>query len=1199
MSVKNGCACLLGFVLLAANAAVASWQQGFDFRNTATFVTDPPGATYVLPTTAYPTTFNGVTFGWVKTSPVRGRDRNASLDPRLAGINFAYNGSPATFYVDLPSPGTYNLSLALGDAGYQQCYAQCQIQFFDGNTLLFTLARGRTLAGYFYDAAGNNWSAAQWPTDNLSQQVTVAGMRLTVVVGLSQSNGDITPLAFLGVAQVSGSPNFTISASPSSLSIQQGNQGTSTITTTISGGFDSAISLSASGAPSGTTVSFSPNPIPAPGSGSSTMTIMVGGSTAPGIYPLTVTGNGGGVQQNTTVTLTVTGAPNFTISASPASLSIQQGNQGTSTITTTISGGFDSAITLSASGVPSGTTVSFNPNPIPAPGSGTSTMTVMVGGSTPPGTYPITVTGSGGGIQQNTTLDLTVTGASGSGEGFDFRSTASFVTDPPGATYVLSTTAYPTMVNGVTFGWVKTAPVRARDRNANLDPRLAGINFAYNGSPATFYVDLPSPGTYDLSLALGDAGYEQCWVQCQVQFLDGSTVLATIAEGLTLGGYFYDATGNNWSAAAWPTNNVSRQVTLAGTRLTVVVGTNTATEGDITPIVFLGVAQVSGMPSFTISASPASLSIQQGNQGTSTIATTISGGFDSAISLSASGVPSGTTVSFNPNPIPAPGSGSSTMTIMVGSGTAAGTYPITVTGNGGGIQQNTTVTLTVTQAGAAVDVLTYHYDPTRQGQNTSETLLTTSNVNSTSFGKTNFFTVNGKVDAQPLYVSGLFPDDALFVVGEDGSAYAFDAATGAQVWKVTTLLSGETTSDDHGCSQITPQIGITDTPVIDKQKGPNGAMYLVATSKDSGGKYHQRLHALDLKTGAALFGGPTEIKATYPGSGDGSQNGKVIFDPGQFAERVGLLEMNGNIYIAFTSHCDARPYTGWVMGYSATTLAQTSVIDVTPNGNEGAIWMAGTGLAGDANGNIYFLDGNGTFDTTLNAQGFPVNGDYGNGFIKLSTSGGLAVADYFNMYNTVQESDNDEDLGSGGAILLPDLMDNNHQVHHLAVGAGKDSNIYVVNRDNMGKFNPNNDNAIYQELDGVLPGGVWANPAYFNNTVYYGNVGRTLKAFPINNAMLASSPSSQSATNFGYPGALPAVSANGTANGIVWAVENSSPAVLHAYDATNLAHELYNSNQAGSRDQFGPGNKFITPVIVNGKVFVGTQTGVAEFGLLP
>jgi len=504
--------------------------------------------------------------------------------------------------------------------------------------------------------------------------------------------------------------------------------------------------------------------------------------------------------------------------------------------------------------------------------------------------------------------------------------------------------------------------------------------------------------------------------------------------------------------------------------------------------------------------------------------------------------------------------------------------------------------------GYAGDVLTYHYTASRQGQNTLESVLTPFNVNSTSFGKTGFFTVDGKVDAQPLYVYKLpgilHTQNTLFIVTEHGSAYAFDADAGSQSWKVTTLLPGETTSDNHGCSQISPEIGITDTPVIDRQLGPHGAMYLVAMSKDSSGSYHQRLHALDLVTGAELFGGPMEIKATYPGTGDGSQNGQVIFAPGQFAERAGLLELGGVIYIAFTSHCDARPYTGWLMGYNALTLAQTSVIDVTPNGNEGAIWMAGTGLAGDSQGNIYFLDANGTFDTTLNSHGFPINGDYGNAFVKISTSPKLAVADYFNMYNTVQESDSDEDLGSGGAMLLPDLMDNNGQVHHLAVGAGKDANIYVVDRDNMGKFNPNNNNAIYQELVGVLPGGVWANPAYFNNTVYYGSVGGPLRAFPISNAMLASSPSSQSATAFGYPGTSPAVSANGTSNGIVWAVENSNPAVLHAYDATNLAHELYNSNQAGSRDQFGPGNKFITPVIVNGKVFIGTQTGVAEFGLL-
>ena len=218
--------------------------------------------------------------------------------------------------------------------------------------------------------------------------------------------------------------------------------------------------------------------------------------------------------------------------------------------------------------------------------------------------------------------------------------------------------------------------------------------------------------------------------------------------------------------------------------------------------------------------------------------------------------------------------------------------------------------------------------------------------------------------------------------------------------------------------------------------------------------------------------GRSRFRRPIPGTGDGSQNGQVIFAPGQYNERAGLLELGGVIYIAFTSHCDFRPYTGWVMGYNASTLAQTSVIDVTPNGNRASIWMAGTGLAGDSQGNIYFLDANGTFDTTLDSHGFPINGDYGNAFIKLSTSPKLAVADYFNMYNTVQESDVDEDLGSGGAMVLPDLIDNNGQVHHLAVGAGKDTNIYVVNRDNMGKFNPNNNNAIYQELDGALPGGV-------------------------------------------------------------------------------------------------------------------------------
>ena len=260
--------------------------------------------------------------------------------------------------------------------------------------------------------------------------------------------------------------------------------------------------------------------------------------------------------------------------------------------------------------------------------------------------------------------------------------------------------------------------------------------------------------------------------------------------------------------------------------------------------------------------------------------------------------------------------------------------------------------------------------------------------------------------------------------------------------------------------------------------------------------------------------------------------------------------------------------------------------------------MAGAGLAADSSGNIYFLDANGVFDTTLDANGFPSQHDYGNGFLKISTAGGkLKVADYFEMNNTTAESNADEDLGSGGALVLPDLTDTSGTVHHLAVGAGKDGQIYIANRDNMGKFNPSNNSAVYQQIAGG-GGGVWAMPAYFNNTVYYGAVGDNLKAYPITNARFATSPSVQSTTSFEYPGTTPAVSADGTANGIVWAVENSSPAVLHAYDATTL-QELYNSSQAaGGRDQFGSGNKFITPMIVNGKVFVGTPSGVAVFGLL-
>jgi hypothetical protein len=536
-----------------------------------------------------------------------------------------------------------------------------------------------------------------------------------------------------------------------------------------------------------------------------------------------------------------------------------------------------------------------------------------------------------------------------------------------------------------------------------------------------------------------------------------------------------------------------------------------------------------------------------------------------------------------------------------GSSGSSGSPPSATGGIGTGTSPGTSTSPGSTAASSSMDVLTYHNDLARTGQYLAETKLTPANVNPASFGKVGFLAVDGKVDAQPLYVSnvsiGGAAHNVVYVVTEHASAYAFDADTNAQLWRRTLLGSGETTSDDMNCSQITPEIGITSTPVIDRTRGTNGVMYTVAMSKDASGAIHQRLHAIDLGTGVELLGGPTEIAATYPGTGANSSNGVTVFDPKEYAERQALTLVNGNVYLAWTSHCDQGIYGGWVMAYGADTLAQTSALNLTPNGSEGSVWMSGAGMASDGAA-LYLLDANGTFDTTLNAQGFPVNGDFGNSFLKLSTSPKLAVADYFATFDTVAQSAIDSDLGSGGALVLPDLIDANGTTRHLALGAGKNSKIYVVNRDAMGKFNTAA-NLIWQEIDGQLSGGgVYGMPAYYGNVVYFGAVGDFLKAFPVTFAHLATTPASQSPSTFAYPGATPSVSADGASNAIVWAAENGAVGALHAYNAANLGQELYNSNQSGTRDTFGAGNKFITPMIANGRVYVGTTNGVAVFGLL-
>ncbi len=382
------------------------------------------------------------------------------------------------------------------------------------------------------------------------------------------------------------------------------------------------------------------------------------------------------------------------------------------------------------------------------------------------------------------------------------------------------------------------------------------------------------------------------------------------------------------------------------------------------------------------------------------------------------------------------------------------------------------------------DVLTYHDNNSRTGLDNLETTLTLTNVNFATFGKLFTVPADGLVDAEPLYLSNVsiagVTHNLLVVATEHDSVYAYDADTGSSIWHISTIGAGETTSDSHHCMLVSPEIGITSTPVIVRPKTGDPVIYVVAMTKDSTGNYHQRLHALDATTGAELFKGPAEISAQYPGTGDDSSGGYVLFDPGQYVERASLLLVNNIVYLSWSSHCDVRPYTGWLMGYNAATLKQTTVLNLTPNGSQGGLWGSAAGMAADTSGNIILLDGNGTFDTTLTSAGFPTEGDYGNAFLRLTTKGGLAVADYFEMYNQVTENGNDTDLGSGGALLLTQ-KDSTGKIWNLAIGAGKDANIYIVDRTNLGKFNSTS-NHIYQQLTGVLKDGMWSMPASINNS---------------------------------------------------------------------------------------------------------------------
>ncbi|HEX2715024.1 MAG TPA: hypothetical protein VHM88_22785, partial [Candidatus Acidoferrales bacterium] len=510
---------------------------------------------------------------------------------------------------------------------------------------------------------------------------------------------------------------------------------------------------------------------------------------------------------------------------------------------------------------------------------------------------------------------------------------------------------------------------------------------------------------------------------------------------------------------------------------------------------------------------------------------------------------------------------------------------------------------------AQTDVLTQRNDNLRTGQNLNETTLTPSNVKAATFGKLFAFSVDGQVYAQPLYKSnvsipGQGIHNVVYVATEHDSVYAFDAdgQTTTPLWQVSFINPAANivpaSNADVGADDIRAEIGITGTPVIDPA---TGTLYVVARTKESG-THFQRLHALDIATGAEKFGGPVVIQATLSGS-----NGSVVFDPLRHLQRPGLVLANNTVYVGFASHGDVTPYHGWVMAYNATTLQQVAAYTTTLNGVQGGIWMSGAGLAADPSGNIYFSVGNGDFDGLTN---------FGDSCVKLSTTTGLTLSDYFAPFNQSALTGADLDVSSGGVTLLPDAAGS--AAHpHLMVVAGKDGTIYVLDRDHMGGFNSstsNPDSQIVQEIWNALGGtpidvtqptlqyvdNNFDTAAYWQNKVYWGGAGDHIKMFTLSNGLLSTKPASQSPTSYaGNRGASPVVSANGATNAIVWAIESATNAVLHAYDATNLANELYNSNQAAaSRDVPGPPVIFAVPTVTNGKVYVGTQSQVVVYGLL-
>ncbi len=566
----------------------------------------------------------------------------------------------------------------------------------------------------------------------------------------------------------------------------------------------------------------------------------------------------------------------------------------------------------------------------------------------------------------------------------------------------------------------------------------------------------------------------------------------------------------------------------------------------------------------------------------------------------------------------------------------------------------------------ATDVLSYHNDLQSTGVNSAETQITPANLTVSNFAKRFSAAVDGQVYAQPLYKAGVVvvggpnagTHDLVLVATQHDSLYAIDANSGAIVWQTSFLstgLAGATSittmpSGDTGSSDITPEIGITSTPVIDPA---TNLLYLTAKTKQivngvtASPHYVHTLYKINITNGnatpnaniagslvmadtvnvngantythrtnanALAVQDPYSVGTGYSGEAVnlGGQS-RVYFNAQREMNRPGLILYNGNVYIAFASHGDNGPYHGWLLSYDKTTLALTGVLNTTPNGGLGGIWQAGGIPAMDASGNFYFETGNGSFTSSTAAGTFPTNGNYGDCFIKVSLDAtttaasqnkngwGLKVADYFSPFNNASLDSADRDLGSGGPLVLPDSA-GSATFPHLLIGSGKEGKIYLINRDNMGKYDSATDHVI--QTQGYSTGtphmginGSLGTPAFFNGTLYYvGGYGDTGKTFNIANAAFSTAVVKETPDSFAFPGSTPSISANGATNGVVWTLDRGS-GQLRAYAANDFSHQLWTSALAGGgRDTLGSVVKFAVPTVANGRVFVGTSNALVAYG---